>query len=127
MARRLSEKDKNDIIDSFTEGKTIGKLADEFGCTKLTIIRNLKKNIGERKYKELLIHSKKYDQSIEIQNTHNIGNNSSEQISTINPFLEIIPLNCDIENTSQKDLSSVQISEVVFPKLVFMVVDKKIA
>ena len=42
------------------------------------------------------------------------------------PFMEIIPLNLEIENTTQKDLSSVPISEVEFPKIVYMIVDKKI-
>ena len=41
-------------------------------------------------------------------------------------FFEIAPLNCEIDNVPQKDLSSVPISEVVFPKTVYMIVDKKI-
>ena len=40
--------------------------------------------------------------------------------------MEIAPLDCEIENTPQKDLSSVPINEVDFPKVVFMIVDKKI-
>ena len=59
LAKRLTEKDKKTIINSFTKGKTINELAKEFGCTKLTIIRNIKKNLGEIKYKELIIQSKK--------------------------------------------------------------------
>ena len=50
LAKRLTEKDKKTIINSFTKGKTINELAKEFGCTKLTIIRNIKKNLGEIKY-----------------------------------------------------------------------------
>ena len=41
-------------------------------------------------------------------------------------FMELAPLDCEIENTPQKDLSSVPIHEVDFPKVVFMIVDKKI-
>ena len=41
-------------------------------------------------------------------------------------FFEITPLNCEIDNAPQKDLSSVPISDVVFPKIVYMIVDKKI-
>ena len=40
--------------------------------------------------------------------------------------MEIIPLDYEIENTIQKDLSSVKISDIDFPKGCFMVVDKKI-
>ena len=40
--------------------------------------------------------------------------------------MEITPLNCDIENSKQKDLTSVPVSEFVFPKVVYMIVSKKI-
>ena len=126
MARRLSEKDKEFIIKSFTKGKTIDDLAREFECTKLTISRNLKKNLGEEKYKELFNQSKKKDQSIEIKNNFGIENEHSEQFSPLSPFIEILPLNYDIENTIQKDFSSIPISDIDFPNVVFMVVDKKI-
>ena len=33
LAKRLSDKDKKYILNSFTEGKTINELADEFKCT----------------------------------------------------------------------------------------------
>ena len=41
-------------------------------------------------------------------------------------FVEITPLDYEIENSPQKDLSSVPISEIDFPKVVYMIVDKKI-
>ena len=41
-------------------------------------------------------------------------------------FTEIVPLDQDIDNLPQKDISSVPISEIDFPKIVFMIVDKKI-
>ncbi len=126
MARRLSEKDKKYIINSFSEGKTINELSKKFECTNLTIIRNLKKNLGERKYKELFNQSKKNDKSIKIKKTLEVSSDDSDQFSTENPFMEIIPLNYDIENAVQKDLSSVQISDIDFPNMVFMVVDNKI-
>ena len=127
MAKRLSERDKKYISNSFTEGKTLDELAKQFKCTKLTITRNLKKNLGDKKYKELFIQSKKNnDQLIEIQDSCEIKNDHSGEISSLNPFIEIIPLNYEIENTLQKDLSSVSIFDIDFPDVVFMVVDKKI-
>ena len=54
MAKRLSEKDKEEITQGFKDGKTIDFLSNDFNCNKLTIIRNLKKNLGEVKYKELI-------------------------------------------------------------------------
>ena len=42
------------------------------------------------------------------------------------PFLEIIPLDFEIDNTKRKDCSSIPISEIVFPNTVYMIVDKLI-
>ena len=41
-------------------------------------------------------------------------------------FIEITPLNCDIDNSLQKDLTSISISEINLPKTVYMIVDKKV-
>ena len=41
-------------------------------------------------------------------------------------FMEITPLNYEIENSLQKDLASIPISEVQLPKIVYMIVDKNI-
>ena len=41
-------------------------------------------------------------------------------------FFEIPPLDYEIDNSFRKELSSVPISEVNFPKVVYMIVDKKI-
>ena len=40
--------------------------------------------------------------------------------------MEITPLDCQINNEIQRDLSSVPISEVELPKIVYMIVDHKI-
>ena len=40
--------------------------------------------------------------------------------------MEIAPIDFDIDNIPQKDLSSVPICDVDFPKVVYMIVDKKI-
>ena len=37
-------------------------------------------------------------------------------------FFEIAPLNLEIDNAPQKDLSSIPISEVDLPKVVYMIV-----
>ena len=58
MAKRLSEKNKEEIIKSFIEGKTLDELSIKFKCTKLTISRNLKKNLGDKEYKKLITQNK---------------------------------------------------------------------
>ena len=148
MAKRLSENQKTEIIELFNSGKTIEELSYQFECTKLTISRNLKKNIGEKNYKELISKNRSHNnfkktnkQILDNKNENVIKNASFEEntrfetnlsdvedekyLSEIQ-FTEIIPLNFDIENTPQKDLSSIPISEMSFPKVVYMVVDKKI-
>ena len=40
--------------------------------------------------------------------------------------MELTPIDFEIDNAIQKDLSSVPISEIDFPKIVYMIVDKKI-
>ena len=53
MAKRLSDKQKKEIIESFTLGDSINELSKKYNFTMLTISRNLKKYLGENKFKEL--------------------------------------------------------------------------
>ena len=68
MAKRLSFNQKEQLVKSFQEGKTIKALSKEFCCTTVTIVRHLKKNLGEREYKELIDKKKKYGRSHPIDN-----------------------------------------------------------
>tara|TARA_Y100000739_G_C20498135_1_gene413617 strand:- start:133 stop:819 length:687 start_codon:yes stop_codon:yes gene_type:complete len=148
LAKRLSEKQKEEIIKSFTLGQSIDTLAKKFNCTKITITRNLKKNIGEKKFNDFINKTKsnlksvdnenkkfsfgdkhdfpkgKYSSNISFENHANTG--KEEDFFPLTTFTEIMPLDCEIENTSQKDLSSIPISDFNFPKIVYMIVDKNI-
>ena len=147
MAKRLSEEQKKEITKRFLSGESIDKLSDDFTCTNTTIIRNLKKSLGEIKYKELTMMGKSSDQLLrkeylnvpinkdklikkdQIGNKNkdsNIVENIEQNFLEPSTFIEITPLNLEIESSPQKDLSSIPISEIDFPKTVFMVVDKKI-
>ena len=134
MAKRISEKQKIEIVEDFTNYKSIEEIAEKFNFSKLTITRNLKKHLGEKKYKELIANSKL---SIDVKNNlnnsdHEFSNNQKpiEEIKddsfNESSFLEIVPLDYDIDTVPQKDLSSIYISDVDLPKVVYMVVDKKI-
>ena len=149
MAKRLSEKQKRAMLQSFSNGKTIDELSQEFDFSKVTIIRNLKRNLGESTYKKLINNNKKYneksinEENFEINYFNNelnldttnsdstkikpeIDNQNEYDSNPFTQFIEISPLDCEIENSQQKDLSSVPISEVDFPQIVYMIVDKKI-
>ena len=143
MAKRLSEKQKKIIVKCFIKDRAVDALAEEFDCTKSTIIRNLKKILGDDKYKELIDNSKtinypnnseKINHTFEKDNLPNEktfnelvkDNFIKEDFSSISPFTEIAPLNFEIESSVQKDLSSVPINEVNLPSIVYMIVDKEI-
>ena len=142
MAKRLTEDQKNELISIFKKGIKIEELSQKFNCTKLTIVRNLKKELGESKYKEItnkninsikeppkLEKSKKNKPNIESSSTDNSSKGLNDDVSDFAPtdsFFEIVPLDYEIENVPRKELSSVSISEIDFPKVVYMVVDKKI-
>ena len=150
LAKRLSEKQKKTIIKDFTAGNNVESLSIKFNCSKLTIIRNLKKILGELKYKELvnrdknltLINSRKNNDIKNILKDEGINkktsNNESEVLETFNDnkskteflpvesFLEIAPLDYEIDSTPRRELSSVPIKDIDFPQVVYMVVHKSI-
>lgn len=143
MAKRLTNKQKEQLIQFFKDGKNIEFLSEKFECTKLTVVRNLKKNLGEMGYKELVknrniskeesnyeINSEPKSNSL-IPNSNNINSTNEVELSkeystNEETFFEIAPLNYEIENLPRKELSSVPISEVDFPKIVYMIVENKI-
>ena len=139
MSKRLSEKEKQDMVEYFSQGISVDKLVEKFHCTKLTIVRNLKRIIGEARYNDLIDETKKdfkeKNNSLEIKNSLDTTNANEESllneelfdgsIQNIS-FTELIPLDCEIDISTQKDLASVPLSEVVFPSVVYMIVDKKI-
>ena len=134
MAKRLTEKQKDEIIQSFTDGKTIEFLSQNFNCTKLTIIRNLKKNLGDITYKELIKKNKNHNLSVINPNKKNVQVSKGKEVTNENEyelypnssFIELTPLEGEIENSPRKDYSSIPISEVDLPQIVYMVVNKQI-
>ena len=138
MAKRLTEKEKNEITNSFSNGSDIEELSREFKCTKTTIIRNLKKSLGEDEYSNLIVKYKSYKEISEInkdkknnkdiQSSVNessykdvemaqslIENSSKEAYFSPDSFVEIAPLNYEVDVKSQKDLSSINLSEINLP------------
>ena len=146
MAKRLTEKQKKRIISNFKGGLTIKELSKEFNCTKLTISRNLKRNLGEQKYRESIIQIKtekksKVKESINVSSSNQKSNTnvkkfldieSGSQVNDVSdnfhvtPFMELTPLDIQIENSPRKEFSSVSLSEIDLPKIVFMIVNQQI-
>ena len=149
MTKRLTEKQKDEIVESFKSGMDIDALAQKNSCTNSTIIRNLKKNLGELKYKELLNKNKSARKTInnlddtknnvleeKLSGSNQLNNKKSHfyenkkisynDQSQESEFFEIAPINFDIDEVKRKDLSSVPIKDVKLPDIVYMVVDKSI-
>ena len=132
----------------FISGINIDEISQKFNCTKLTISRNLKNRLDEVTYKKLLAASKSKNKLIKNkkqklidtkdnynQNNVNLQNKNlkgivngdiEEQFLNESEFIEIAPLNYDIENTSQREFASIPIYEINFPKMVFMIVNNKV-
>lgn len=134
MPKRISENQKKEIINSFKNGKTIDQLSAVFKFTKATITRHIKKEISINEYDQLVSqHKQKIEldsdstEEISIDQTF-IQENANENVSKDEElqFIEIAPLNFDSDNFEQKDFSSIPLSNFSFPKVVYMIVDKKI-
>ena len=69
---------------------------------------------------------KKYIFQTNNNNKASNENNLNEERISQNQFLEIAPLDYEIDNLPQKDLASIHISDVDLPNVVYMIVDKKI-
>jgi len=149
LPKRLTAKQKEEIVMSFKSGTDIDALSQKYSCTNSTIIRNLKKNLGESKYKDFINKNKYLKEKTETNKNQknnllekNINNEdlknypndpkmfneriTSSNFEPIDSFFEIVPVDYEMDNSSRKELSSIPLSEVDFPKVVYMVVDKKI-
>ena len=144
LAKRLSEKQKEEIKINFLDNQSVEILSEKFNCTKTTIIRNLKKSLGEKKYKEILNrlnepfdiegenflendNKQTFEENI-IKKTEDtsIGISNEDKVSPFESFIEITPLDHDFEDVSQKDISSIPLSEIKLPNMVFLIVKKEI-
>ena len=149
LPKRLTAKQKEEIVMSFKSGIDIDVLSQKYSCTNSTIIRNLKKNLGESKYKDFINKSKSLKEKPETNKNktndleekifdnedfkndykdHKVLNENitSSTFAPIDSFFEIAPIDYDIDKSSRKELSSIPISDLDLPKIVYMIVDKKI-
>ena len=141
MPKRLSVYEKQEIHQRLLSGANIEDLSKQFGVTKITINRNLKKLLDKDTYENLikkikvnssLKNKKKLDlvKDKKIKKENNSLNNKSvmkeKESSGINDFIEITPLNFNIDSEPQKDLTSIDIKSFNFPKIVYLIVNKKI-
>ena len=138
MPKKLSETQKKEIVRSFINGMNIDQLSERYKITKITIKKYLKKEIDEEEFKNLFEKNKNYKSESQDDANKNSNNESNTKLVTYNEthselnlfdkseFIEITPLDFEINSEDQKDLSSVSINEIELPKIVYMVVNNKI-
>ena len=146
MPKRLNDIQKKEIIKRFLNGETPDILSEEFGYTKLTILKHIKESIGTELFNNLnksmkpTVYNSLSKDSINIdkvkEEIKQVNSNLQEETIDQNlnennflensPFMELVPLDLDIDNTKRKDLSSIPISQIDFPEMVYLIVDKKI-
>ena len=136
MPKKVSEIQKKEMIEIFINGGTIEELSEKFSCTKVTITRHLKKGVNEKLFKSLFQKNNRNRTELDFRKNANFENpfhkkNSEEQSNETDliedsSFVELTPLSFEIDNERQKDLSSISISEINFPKIVYFIVDSKI-
>ena len=142
MSRQVSEKQKKDILTAFNEGIDIKEISKNFNFTVPTITRHLRNILGQKIFleKKSLASPKNLKKSsnasapskkslIQKENDEtklvkkNFLKDVSEEIfETDQKFFEIAPLDEQIEFTNQREVSSIPLEEINFPKVLYMIV-----
>ena len=130
MAKRLSVEIKKEILRLFIDSKlTIDQLSKKYECTNATIIRNLKKELGNEKYQEIIAkgNSKKNSNNPKLDTKLEGNQNMDLSLDTEETefdFIELAPLDYEIDNFTRKEISSVPINDIEFPKVVYLIINK---
>ncbi len=143
MPRKVSDLQKQEILDSFENGENIKEISKSFNFTVSTITRQLKSILGEKKFLEIkdlksknlddlkqqnkqfksnLIQKEKLESPLEKTEINFVNKESFNN----SEFFEIVPLQDQIDLEKQKNLTSKPIEKFTLPDLAFMVVDKNI-
>ena len=138
VIKKVSASQKEEISSLFVNGVKISEISQKFGFSSSTITRQLQKYFGKERFVEIknlkknVQDNKNIDKSkaeifLEKNNPVSVEETSLENnLSEVSSFFEIPPLAQDIEFDLQKEISSIHISEVSLPQMVYMIVSKNI-
>ena len=143
MPKKVSESQKNEISKAFIDGASIKDISKEFNFSVITIGKQLKNILGEDEFEKIklsnsnkfLSQKTKHRKSISLNNKNNNSgkkelnkdfDSKKEDDYFEEKFLEVIPINTEIDIEKRKDLSSEPIENANLPKIVYMLVDKNI-
>ena len=138
MIKKVSASQKEEISSLFVNGVKISEISQKFGFSSSTITRQLQKYFGKERFLEIKnfkknvkdnrnIHKTKAEINLEMNEPVSVEETSLENnLREVSSFFEIPPLDQDIEFDLQKEISSIHISEVSLPQMVYMIVSKNI-
>ena len=148
MPKKVSDSEKENILNLFQNGNSIKYLAIKFGYSIPTITRHLKSFLNKDEFKvnkKLTLEKSKFKDKISKGNNsklsdpekeifvdknfsqnQNEDDDNSKDLSHQGTFLEIAPLNYEIDISNQKDLSSEPLESVELPKIAYLIVKSNI-
>ena len=141
MPRKVSNLQKQEILDSFKNGENIKSISKSFNFTVSTITRQLKSILGERKFLEIKDSKNNILDNLNEQSNQNDsnlrpteklgvsflgteGNFDNNESFNNSEFFEIAPLQDKVDLENQKNITSKSIEKFALPDLAFMIVDK---
>ena len=136
MAKRTQKNKNKEIIEDFVNKKKFRRNIRKISIYKTYYYKNRK--YWGKKFNELLKYNEpskelKLNENMIVSEDNDSNFNLQASVDSLNQelypretFLEISPLNLEIDNLPQRDLSSVSINEVELPKIVYMVVNKHV-
>ena len=113
------------IVESFLNGVNIKDISIKYDLSPTTISKKLKLNLTQKKINEIKNTNSNQDKNL-LQEQNLISHKEVQSFSYEESFFEIVPIIDGIELEKQKDLSSEPLKDVKLPKLVYLLVDKKI-
>ena len=135
VSRKVTRTEKLEIKELFINGKSIKDISTSYDFSVQTITRQLKDILGENDFKKIKKNTKSpnsFNKTKEVpakrkvssitmkknieNKEENFGDNSDQEIFVV------LPLDENVNIDEQKDISSRPISEVNFPKMLFMII-----
>ena len=146
MPKKVSDIEKKQILESFTKGLDIKEISGIYNYSPITIRKQLKNMLGESKFISLKNKSFQKDEFKDQKDSYMRDFEKKKTLSDIKSkdeidleesfenkfknndeiFYEILPINDEFEFDKQKDLTSEPLENFNFPKIVYMIVNKKI-
>ncbi len=117
VPKRLSLKEKEEMVESFRKGISLEDLSIEYKLKKLTISKHLKNKLGNNEFKRIQENLKN-----KVNDDYKV-NNSFDENNFIDTFYELVPTNDNFEDEIRKDCTSEKLTDKSLPDNIHMFVD----